>query len=227
MLVGIRRHHGWAWPSSLSRCLQERKAKGTAIFFGGLPGAERVLHINPGNTLDQFRELGRQMGGTAVTHCFFMAGHKVWSVWSASDVGTGRGSRVKIHARLLGESAFQCWICPKCRMDKRWPARMSCFRCGCPRPRDGGAPGGGGAERVGVWLVENSPFRARNRLWCSMRVVVFSQEPRTREHLQQRVRATTAPRPCCRCRHKRWRPSRICLGLRPEVTGQLRAQLSQ
>ena len=45
----------------------EAQAKGdTAIFLGGLPGTERVLHINPGCNLDHFRELVGHVSGAAV-----------------------------------------------------------------------------------------------------------------------------------------------------------------
>ena len=57
---------------------------------------------------------------------------------SALEVGLTSGSTVTIQGRLLGVSAFPCWICPQCLMDGYWPGWSSCFRCGCARPRDTG-----------------------------------------------------------------------------------------
>ena len=90
-----RQHHGrtWLWSPTTSPGAQ---AKGdTAIFLAGLPGSVRLLHIFPGCTLGQFQELVGHVSVVAVSGCYFMVGHKVWSEQKRAKREQRRAKRMK------------------------------------------------------------------------------------------------------------------------------------
>ena len=180
------------------------------IFLDGLPGGVRVLHSTPDCTVAQF----------CVQGCYFMLGHRIWSQGAACDIGMRRDSRVTVHSRLVGGSSFQCWTCPNCKVDKCWPARMSCFMCGCPKPRAGtGRQGGhqGGRELNYAGKPGNvnegiSSYPTFRELGEGPQAGRADWAEAVDEAIRPcHVRATRIL--CLRFKHKRWRFSRICLGL--------------
>ena len=120
----------------------------TMIFLNRSPAGVKVLHIQPDFSRDQFCRAGGTggRGWRRVKHCYFMVGHKMWRNGSAEDVWSPMDPGSWCAVRLLGGVCVPILDTSPVSHGQVLPGRMSCFKCGCPRPRDGGFVGGGSSS---------------------------------------------------------------------------------